>query len=388
MIAGGNMIKREITDELLRNARYFPIVTVMGPRQSGKTTLVRDAFPDYRYVNLEDANAYNLAVADPKEFLYRFEAPVIIDEIQRVPQLLNQLQCEVDVKREKGSYILTGSHQPTLAHGIAQSLAGRCGIVTLLPLTLSELSSAGVSLDRDTCIYNGFMPGIHGDGVPAELLYRNYYATYVERDVRSIINIKDLSAFNLFVRLLAGRVGNPLNLDSLSSDVGVSRQTLSNWLSVLESTYVIYLLRPYSANTTRRLTRSAKLYFTDTGLAAYLLSLRGPSDVAAYPMMGALFENMVVIDRVKRNLNSGERTELYYYRDKSGLEVDLIECQGGKIRPVEIKAARGINRALCGSLAKFVKLYPAASDPTVIYCGELEADAFGVRFLPFQSQNF
>jgi predicted AAA+ superfamily ATPase len=261
------MIVRHINKYLKRVAKNFPVVTVLGPRQSGKTTLVRDAFPKHKYVNLEDKNAFRFAKDDPTGFFKQFSAPVIIDEVQRLPEILSTIQILADKSNTRGNFVLTGSHQPALHAGISQSLAGRTGIVRLLPFSIAELSNAKINLDRDAYIHSGFMPGVHAKRIAPNLFYSNYYSTYVERDVRQLVNVSNRIAFETFIKLLAGRVGQVVNLNSLAGDVGVSSTTLSSWLSVLEASYIIFRLPCYFSNFGKRLIKSPKIYFMEVGLA-------------------------------------------------------------------------------------------------------------------------
>ena len=263
------MIERKITPHLLEMARYFPVVTVMGPRQSGKTTLTREVFANYMYVNLEDKTAREIATSDPKAFFELYKPPVIVDEVQRVPDLLSTIQVLADETRERGRFILTGSHQPQLHAQISQSLAGRTGILQLLPLSIEELSNAGISLSRDEYLFNGFMPRLYDENIPPTLLYPAYYATYVERDVRQLINVSNQHSFEMFLKLLAGRIGQVINLSDLAGDIGISSTTLSSWLSVLEASYIVFRLPCYFNNFGKRLIKAPKIYFTDVGLASF-----------------------------------------------------------------------------------------------------------------------
>jgi len=319
------MIKRHISPVLLKLAGYFPVVTVLGPRQSGKTTLVKSVFPDHTYLNMEDADTRALALQDYKAFFKTYPGPLILDEIQRAPGILSAIQVLVDDKREAGKYILTGSHQPLLREGITQSLAGRTAVMQLFPLSLAELSDAGIVLDRDEYLVRGFLPAIYAHGIPPNDLYRSYYSTYVERDVRQIFNIEKQGAFELFLKLLAGRVGQLVNLNNMAGETGVSQPTLASWLSVLEASFIVFRLQPYFANFGKRQTKTPKLYFSEPGLASWLLGISTPEQAARDPLFGGLFENMVVIEALKARLNAGEMPELYYYRSKDGLEIDLIQ---------------------------------------------------------------
>lgn len=377
------MIARAITPHLDALAKSFRVVSIMGPRQSGKTTLARNAFPNHRYVNLENLAVRQMARSDPAEFFRQHPGPVVLDEVQRVPELLSAIQVLSDETKANGRFILTGSHQPDMRAKISQSLAGRAAILELLPLSISELKGAGIVMDRDDYVFKGFMPRIYDERVSPEQLYANYYRTYVERDVRQLINVSNQHAFEVFVKLLAGRVGQLVNLSSLSGDVGVSSMTLASWLSVLEASYIVFRLPCYFNNFGKRQIKTAKIYFTEVGLAAYLLGIESPAQAARDPLFGGLFENMVVLEALKARCNAGKEPELYYFRDKRGLEVDLILNKGRTLRPIEIKSARTFDASFTRPLEKFVSLAGSISLPSIVYAGDLTPTVNGVRFLNF-----
>ena len=377
------MIKRKIHAELALLAEQYPVVTITGPRQSGKTTLARMQFPEYNYVNLEEPEARQLAERDAKEFLKRYPAPVIIDEIQRLPMLLSYIQVESDRTKARGAFILTGSHQPALKAEVTQSLAGRTAILQLLPLSIAELTEAGIVMDRDEYIFKGFMPKLYDEQPDVTRYYRNYYMTYVERDARQLINIRNFAAFETFIKLLAGRVGQLVNLSSLGGVVGVSGATVSEWLSVLEASHIIFRLPPYHENFGKRQTKSHKLYFTEVGLAAYLLELENPGMVARDPLLGGLFENMVVIEALKARYNAGKEAGLYFFRDSNGLEVDLLQQANRKLYPMEIKAARTYSSDFAKNIEKFRLLSPNTGDGTVIYSGDVQQGIGDNRLINF-----
>lgn len=377
------MIKRKIQAELALLAEQYPVVTITGPRQSGKTTLARMQFPEYNYVNLEEPEARQLAERDAKEFLKRYPAPVIIDEIQRLPMLLSYIQVESDRTKARGAFILTGSHQPALKAEVTQSLAGRTAILQLLPLSIAELTEAGIVMDRDEYIFKGFMPKLYDEQPDVTRYYRNYYMTYVERDARQLINIRNFAAFETFIKLLAGRVGQLVNLSSLGGVVGVSGATVSEWLSVLEASHIIFRLPPYHENFGKRQTKSHKLYFTEVGLAAYLLELENPGMVARDPLLGGLFENMVVIEALKARYNAGKEAGLYFFRDSNGLEVDLLQQANRKLYPMEIKAARTYSSDFAKNIEKFRLLSPNTGEGTVIYSGDVQQGIGDNRLINF-----
>ena len=377
------MIKRKIQQELVKLAQEYKVVTITGPRQSGKTTLARMQFPDYTYVNLEEPETRQLAERDAKEFLKRYSVPIIIDEIQRLPMLLSYIQVECDKSNIKGQYILTGSHQPALKAEISQSLAGRTAILQLLPLSIEELTEAGIQLDRDEYLFKGFMPQLYEENIDITRFYRNYYMTYVERDARQLVNIRNFSSFEVFIKLLAGRVGQLVNLNSLAGDVGVSSSTLGEWLSILEASYIVFRLPPYFENFGKRLIKTPKLYFTEVGLAAYLLDLENPSMVTRDPLMGNLFENMVIVEALKARYNAGKDAGLYFFRDSNGLEIDLLQSANRKLYPMEIKAARTYNSDFAVNIRKFEKLNDKTAGGSVIYSGDNVQKIGDIQLLNF-----
>ena len=378
------MIQRKITPYLLDMARYFPVVTILGPRQSGKTTLSKQLFPNHVYVNLEDKTARDIAMSDPNAFFELYKPPVIIDEVQRVPELLSTIQVLADASKEKGRFILTGSHQPKLHAGISQSLAGRTGILKLLPI--EELANAGVFLSRDEYIFNGFMPRLYDENIPPTMLYPAYYATYVERDVRQLINVSDQHAFETFLKLLAGRVGQVVNLSDLSGDVGVSSTTLNSWLSVLEASYIVFRLPCYFKNFGKRLIKAPKIYFTDVGLAASLLGIESVSQVTRDPLLGGLFENMVVAEALKARYNLGKQLpDLYYFRVQGRHEVDLIIDRNRQLIPVEIKAGMTFDASFANDIRAFLEFASDCIDPTVLYAGDATTTIRGIKFDNFKN---
>ena len=381
------MIKRQIAEELTATASEFPVVTITGPRQSGKTTLARMHFPHYAYANLETPEIRALATTDPNAFFSQFPPPVIIDEIQRVPELLSTIQVRADHTQQRGQYILTGSHQPRLQATVAQSLAGRTALLRLLPLSISELEQTGITCTRDEFIYRGFMPRLYDENVDPTRLYRNYFQTYIERDIRQIINLKSLTDFENFMRLLAGRIGQILNLSSLANDAGVSSTTLKEWLSVLEASYIVFRLPPYFENFGKRVIKSPKIYFTDVGLVSYLLGIESPEVTARDPLIGQLFENMVIIEALKSRLNAGKEPELYFYRDNSGNEVDLLFRKNRQIIPIEIKSAMTFNPDFAKGIAHFQKITSSKQKGHIIYAGELTPNLECASVLNFTHTN-
>lgn len=366
------MIEREMAATVRKRAAEFPVLTITGPRQSGKTTLAKACFPQHAYVNLEDPETRELAESDYRRFFALHPAPVIVDEIQRVPMLASAIQTLVDERRQKrGQFILTGSHQPLLKETVSQSLAGRSALLRLLPLDFAELkgaSSAGLS--QDALILRGGMPELATSRIEANVYYKNYIQTYIERDVRHIANIKNTTSFRRFLTLLAGRVGQLVNLNTLSGEVGVSHTTLSEWLDVLEASFIVFRLQPYYANVGKRLVKTPKLYFTETGLAACLLGLKTAEQVSRDPLRGSLFENLVVSDILKHDLNRDIEGSLCFFRTNDGAEIDILRQTDEGLQPIEVKASMTWSPSLADGLRRCLKHFPNAVRPTVVYGGK------------------
>lgn len=375
----GIMIPRHIAPVIQRAAGKFPVVTLLGPRQSGKTTLVKALFADHVYINLENPETRAMAARDPRSLLEKGATAVVIDEAQRLPDILSWVQVYADQNNRPGQYVLTGSNQPELGHVISQSLAGRTSLHHLLPLSLEEMQHAGLALSRDVLLVDGCLPRLYDMGLPARDLYSAYFATYVERDVRRLINVRDLTRFETFIRLLAGRTGQLVNLSSLSNDVGVSSTTLSGWLSALEASFVVFRLPPYHANIGKRLVKTPKIYFHEPGLLAWLIQVETPEQMARDPLLGSLFENLVVVEAIKAAYNRGLEPRLSFYRDRSGLEVDLVREIQRRPFAVEVKAAATFVPDMLRSLDRFRKLVPDITGAAVIHSGEGGRDVEGVR---------
>ncbi len=347
------MIQREIATELLESAGEYPVVTVFGPRQSGKTTLAQMTFPEKPYYSLEDPDLRLAADMDPRGFLAGLPEGGILDEIQRLPQLLSYIQGIVDREKKAGMFILTGSHQPELHQSVSQTLAGRTALLTLLPFSLAELRHYTKTLDPFVLIVKGAYPRIYEEDIKPFRFFNGYLQTYVERDVRSLVNLKDLRAFQQFFTLLAGRIGQVINYTSLSNDVGVSSTTIKTWINALKTSFVVFELPPFFENIRKRVIKSPKIYFTDVGLASYLLGIETPDQVYRDPLRGGLYENLVILEIRKARLNSGKRPELFFYRDSHGNEVDLVIKQGQKLRPVEIKSAATFTPGFIKDIERF-----------------------------------
>ena len=371
MIFVAIMIKRDFTQELLVQLQEYPIVTILGPRQAGKTTLVRHVLPDYDYVSLEYPEHRELAVEDPKAFLKRYQGKTIFDEIQRTPILLSYLQGIVDSEKVNGRFVLTGSHQLELRAAVSQSLAGRTGVLHLLPLSIAELKGAKIEFDDfESYVVNGFLPRIYDQNQRANRAYSNYYQTYVERDVRQLIKLKDVSLFEKFIKLLAGRVGQLVDYQSLSNDVGVSAITIKQWLSILEASFVVFKLPPYFEDFGKRVIKAPKYYFTDVGLLAYLLGIEQSEQVSRDPLVGNIFENLVVIEALKDRDNQGRSADLYFFRDSNGVEIDLLCQTAAGLVGVEIKSSSTWHAKFAKGLLTFSGSNTPLSRGLVVYSGE------------------
>lgn len=378
------MIRRHIESEFFQLLGEYPIVTLLGPRQAGKTTFARQALPGYAYVNLEQPEIREFAQEDPKAFLAQFSGKVIFDEIQRVPDLLSYLQVAVDSRRDNGCYVLTGSHQLALREAIAQSLAGRTAILHLLPFSIAELIENQFGFNRpEEYIYQGFLPRIYDQKQRPTPAYSNYYQTYVERDVRQLINLKDAAQFQKFMKLVAGRVGQLMDYSSLAGDVGVSSTTVKYWLSILEASFILYKLSPYFENFGKRVIKSPKYYFIDTGLLCFLLGIENPMQVARDPLIGQLFENLVVMDFIKNRYNRGKLDNVYFFRDSNGLEADLLYQQGRQLTPIEIKSSATYKPELLKGLKRMLELSPQMANAHLIYAGEAMKFSNGINAIRF-----
>lgn len=366
------MLNRSAISTAKRLARGFPILAITGPRQSGKTTLARALFPDKPYVTLEDPEEREFADMDPRNFLARFPDGAIFDEAQRCPALFSYLQGIVDRQRRMGEFVLTGSQQFGLMSGITQSLAGRVGLLQLLPLSLAEMKTGGVlPATLDEVMLQGGYPALYDRPVAAGDWFPNYVATYVERDVRQQLAVRDLSLFQRFLKLCAARSGQLLNLSALAADCGITHVTAREWLTVLEASYIVYLLRPYHRNFGKRLVKMPKLYFLDTGLMAWLLGIRDTETLATHASRGMLFESLVVSESVKHQFNAGQSAELYFWRDSAGHEVDLLVPHGEQFMPVEIKSGSTFSADWVMALRKLSKLVgDQALPPGIIYGGD------------------
>ncbi len=380
------MIKRTISDSIKKSINQVPVVTILGPRQAGKTTLVKALFPEYTYVNLEDKVTRELAKNDYIGFFYKYPEPMIIDEVQRVPELLSAIQVKVDENRRKnGRFILTGSHQPRLREAVSQSLAGRTTIHTLLPLSIEELNSCGKLKDVDESMIKGFMPELYLNNTRnPDVFYRDYLDTYIEKDLRQMIAVKNLNAFIRFLTLLAGRIGQVVNLSNIAGEVGVSSTTLGEWISVLEDSYIIFRLQPYFSNISKRIVKSPKIYFAEPGLATYLLGIETPRQASRDPLRGNIFENIVVLETMKTRLNDNKEPNLFYMRTEKGVEVDLIFRKEGMLFPYEVKTSMTPNQEFAKNMKLFCDSEKNAEKMCVIYCGESYESYQGCKYINYK----
>jgi hypothetical protein len=364
----------------------YPLVAVTGPRQSGKTTLVREMLPDRPYVSLESLDQLEFANRDPRGFLGQFPDGAVLDEIQRCPALFSYLQTLVDDDGRMGLFVLTGSQQFELVSKITQSLAGRVAMVRLLPFSLPELQAAEKAPERlEDLLFAGLYPPIYDRDLDPLVWYGNYTSGYLERDVRQLINVRDLSAFQRFLRMCAARTGQLLNLSSLANDCGITHNTARAWLSVLEASYVVHLLQPHHRNFSKRLRKTPKLYFLDPGLAAWLIGIQNPEQLAIHPQRGELFETWVVAELLKARFNRALASNLYFWRDRAGLEVDVLIEQGATLVPVEIKSGQTLVRDFFSGLERWRRLAgEAAGRPWLVYGGSERQRRTEVEVVPWE----
>lgn len=373
-------IDRAITPKILEAHKYFPVILITGARQAGKSTLCKHLFPDYKFVNLEDITLRVKAMSDPIGFLNSIGDNVIIDEVQNVPELFSQIQVRVDERKEL-RYILTGSCNFSLMKKACQSMVGRVAVFTLPTLTLSELGADRVAIPTDDLLKKGSYPGVW-NGMPIDLFYSNYYTTYIERDVRDLLWIANLLAFDKFMRLMAGRSGSEYKAANLAVETGVSANTINEWVSVLMASYIVFPLRPYFANISKRLTKMPKYYFYDTGLLCFLLGIETPEQLSRHPIRGAVFENLAVSELYRRRMNEAKQDNLYFYREHSGREVDVISENPDGLKLYEIKSASTFRSEFMVNIDYLKGLLPNVEGATVIYDGEsFVPDILNIRAL-------
>lgn len=367
------MIKRAAQTRLEKLAKTFRSVAVVGPRQSGKTTLCRTVFPKKQYVSLENPDILDFATSDPRGFLAQFTDGAILDEIQRAPHLFSYLQQILDETKKKGLFIMTGSNNFLLQENITQTLSGRIAYLQLLPFSMAELKTAKkLKVTYNSAVFSGGYPEVVAKNIDPVDWYAGYIATYVERDVRQLKNISNLTQFTRLLRLCAGRTGQELNMTALSNDCGIDQKTVAAWLSVLQSSYVIYLLKPYYKNFNKRITKAPKLYFYDTGLACSLLGITAASDITLHSARGSLFENLIISELLKHQFNKGAIDNLYYWRDKTGNEVDLLVDHPDHLTAIELKSGATIAADFFRGLNYFSSVNTSPTSKVLVYGGKQE----------------
>lgn len=365
------MIHRELSTKLIELFSKFPAIAILGPRQSGKTTIAKEIFPHLKYANLEDLSIREHAKNDPKDFLENNPQGLIIDEIQNAPELLSYLQVYIDKYDKAGLYVLTGSHQILLNERISQSLAGRIAITTLLPFSYQEIKNQdSISNNINQVIFNGFYPRLFKYNIMPEDFYPSYIQTYIEKDIRQLKNVSDLGIFQKFMKLCAGRVGQLLNLSSLANDCGISQVTARQWLSLLEMCFIVYLLKPHHVNFNKRLVKTPKLYFYDTGILCNLLDIRSSEQLNTHYARGSLFENFIVNECLKSRFHKGKVPNIYFWRDKLGHEIDILITKGTNFIPIEIKSGKTLNQEFFKNIKYWNKISGIESNNFLIYCGE------------------
>ena len=379
-------IKRKIESTILEAAKYFPVITVTGPRQSGKTTMLKQIFPHLHYYSLEDLDTRSFAMEDPVRFLHLHEDGMILDEVHNYPELLSYIQGIVDEQPHK-KFVLSGSSNFALLKKVSQSLAGRSGVFELMPLSIEEVKGQIEYVDdADQLLYQGLYPAVCSCKNIPKFLYPSYVKTYLERDVRDLLNVKDIRLFNMCLKLCAGRIGSVFNASEIAGEIGVSSKTIQAWVSILQASYVVYLLPPYFENSRKRLTKSPKMYFCDTGLACTLLGIESAEQLAFDKMRGHLFENLIVVELLKRRLNEGKESNLYFYRDSNQNEVDILVNNGSSLDAIEVKSAMTYNPSFEKALLKVNEwVNPPVGKRTIIYAGTLEDDKGDIRLLNYRN---
>ncbi len=384
----GRFIARDISAVMLEMYKNFPVITMAGPRQTGKTTLLRKVFTSLPYYSLENLDIRNFALNDSIGFLNQHPEGMILDEVQNTPDLLSYIQGLVDENPDK-RFILSGSSQFSVIKEITQSLAGRTGVLELMPLSYIEVKKRADKKSLDEVLATGFYPALYsGKNIP-NLFYPSYVKTYLERDVRDLLQIKDMMQFQIFLRLCAGRIGSLFNASELSGEVGVSVHTINAWLSVLQASYIVKLLPPFYENITKRLTKTPKLYFYDTGLACYLLDIETPQQLARDKMRGHLFENFVIMEALKYRYNQGKESNLFFYRDSNGVEVDLLVKRGNEYSAIEIKSSQTYHSEFEASIKSLSKvLKDRLGNKAIIYTGEFENNTSEIRLLNYKNMGY
>lgn len=378
------MIRRTAAKTLKLLSKEYPVVAITGPRQSGKTTLALHVFARKPYISLEEPDVREFANEDPRGFLSRYPDGAILDEAQHAPLLFSYIQSIVDQDKRTGLFVLTGSQQFGMLSGISQSLAGRVGFLQLLPFSITELAEFRDGIDD--LLFKGFYPPIYDRRLVPSRWYANYVLTYVDRDVRQMINVRDLSTFQRFLRLCAARTGQLLNLSGMANDCGITHNTAKSWISILEASYILFLLKPHHQNFNKRLVKTPKIYFYDTGLAAWLLGIQDDDQLSIHPMRSALFETWVVSELHKGRFNRGLTSNLYFWRDNSGIEVDVIAEHGKSLMPIEIKSGQTITADYFTGLKKWLAVAgETAGRPKLVYGGNERHTRSGIEVIPWRT---
>lgn len=362
-------IPRRISAAVMEAAKYYPVIILTGPRQTGKTTLAKNLFESFSFTNLEEADTRAFAKEDINAFLDNLGDNAIIDEVQNLPEILSSIQARVD-KDKSLRYILTGSNNFSLMHNASQSLAGRAALFEVLPFAFDELSSEVNNIETSELLWRGLYPGVIADRIPPYIFYRNYYSTYIERDVRGFAQIQNIDSFQKFMKLTAARTATEYNKAAVSVEVGVSAPTINSWLSVLKASYIVYTLPPYFANISKRLTKTPKLYFYDTGLLCYLLGIEEYPQLTNHPLKGAVFENMAVNELLKNRFNQAKDPNIFFYRENSGREVDIIQTLPDGLHLYEVKAGKTFQPDFLKNIKYLQSVLPDVKESTVIYDGE------------------
>jgi hypothetical protein len=381
-------IKRAIEKVLLETSYQFPVLFLTGPRQSGKTTLLKHTFPQYNYLNLEDPELRQWAIDQPKDFLYNNNWPLIIDEVQYAPLLFSYIQLLVDEHQKPGMFLLSGSQNFLLMEKITQSLAGRSGILNLLPFSYQELLVANIKEETNQILLKGFFPRIFQTIENVPLFYKSYINTYVERDVRQLANIGNLNDFIRFMKLCAGRSGQLINISSLSTEAGVAYNTCKSWLSYLTTSFVLQIVPPYYKNFNKKIVKSPKLFFTDTGLLCHLLGINSTNTLALHPLRGAIYENLIYTELLKHRLNEGKAGDIWFWRDNHGTEIDFITEENENLIAIEVKSGMNFHDAYLKNLHFFKKYNPQVKKMFLIYDGSVEREIGGVGVLNWKGGGY
>lgn len=381
-------IQRKLHKILIETSKQFPVVFLTGPRQSGKTTLLKNAFPKYRYVNLEDPELRQWAIDQPKDFLYNNIWPLIIDEAQHVPALFSYIQLIVDEHQKPGMFLLSGSQNFLLMEKITQSLAGRSGILSLLPFSYQELLAANIKEETNQIMLKGFFPRIFQTIDNVSLFYKSYINTYVERDVRQLANIGNVNDFIRFMKLCAGRCGQLLNISSLATETGIAYNTCKSWFSYLTTGYILQLVQPYHKNYNKKIIKAPKLFFTDTGLLCHLLGINSTDTLALHPLRGAIYENLIYTELLKQKLNEGKGADIWFWRDNHGIEIDFIKEEKDGLTAIEVKSGMNFHDTYLRNLHLFKKYNPNVKDMYLIYNGSVERKKQEINILNWKNDAY